>query len=124
MTILLTILPLVVAIPGWVLLALMRFSRSSILAGASTSFVELFRNLPLILVVYWAFYVMPVLLGVELSPFTTGLVALCLNVSSYNSGTFRSGINSIRKGQMEAGVALGMSRTYSKRPIRRGPVIF
>jgi ABC-type amino acid transport system permease subunit len=45
-----------------------------------------------------------------LSPFATGLVALCLNVSAYNSETFRSGINSIRKGQTEAGLALGMSR--------------
>ena len=113
LTILLTILTMVIAIPGGILLALMRLSRSRILAGASTGFVELFRNLPLILVVYWAFYVMPVLLGVELSPFTTGLVALCLNVSAYNSETFRSGINSIRKGQMEAGVALGMSRAQA-----------
>ena len=49
---------------------------------------------------------MPVLTGFGLPPFSTGLAALCLNVSAYNSETFRSGINSIRKGQSEAGLRL------------------
>ena len=43
---------------------------------ASACFVEFFRNLPLILLVYWAFYVMPVAVGVEFSAFATGLIAL------------------------------------------------
>jgi polar amino acid transport system permease protein len=110
LTILLTVLTMLFAVPGGILLALMRLSRSKLLSGMSASFVELFRNLPIILVVYWAFYVMPVFIGLELSAFTTGLVALCLNVSAYNSETFRAGINSIRKGQTDAGLALGMSR--------------
>ena len=42
--------------------------------------------------------------------FTTALVALVLNISAYNAETFRAGINSIRKGQMEAALAIGMSR--------------
>jgi len=110
MTVLLTVLTMVIAVPGGILLALMRLSNSRILATASICFVEFFRNLPLILLVYWAFYVMPVFLDIQFSAFTTGLVALCLNVSAYNSETFRAGINSIRKGQMEAGIAMGMSR--------------
>jgi His/Glu/Gln/Arg/opine family amino acid ABC transporter permease subunit len=101
---------MVIAVPGGIVLALMRNSRLKPIALFATGFVELFRNLPLLLLVYWAFYVMPVLTGFGLPPFTTGLVALCLNVSAYNSETFRSGINSIRKGQSEAGLALGMSR--------------
>jgi polar amino acid transport system permease protein len=95
----------------------MRLSHSRILSGASQAFVEFFRNLPLILVVYWAFYVMPVLLHIEFSAFATGLVALCLNVSAYNAETFRAGINSIRKGQMEAAIAVGMSRWQAMRRV-------
>ena len=110
MTVLLTVLTMLIAVPGGILLALMRLSNSRIMATASTCFVEFFRNLPLILLVYWAFYVMPVFLDIRFSAFTTGLVALCLNVSAYNSETFRAGINSIRKGQMEAGISMGMSR--------------
>jgi polar amino acid transport system permease protein len=112
-TILLTVLTMLVAVPGGILLALMRLSSMTWLARGSTAFVELFRNLPLILVVYWAFYVMPMVSGIELSAFNTGLLALCLNVSAYNSETFRAGIQSIRKGQAEAAVALGFSNTQA-----------
>ena len=77
----------------------------------------MFRNLPLILVIYWAFYVMPIVLHIEFSAFTTALVALCMNVSAYNAETMRAGINSIRKGQYEAAVALGMSRWQAMRRV-------
>ncbi|SFO56742.1 polar amino acid transport system permease protein [Variovorax sp. OK605] len=117
LTVLLTVLTMVVAVPAGILLALMRLSKSKVLSGASQAFVEFFRNLPLILVVYWAFYVMPVFLHIEFSAFTTGLVALCLNVSAYNAETFRAGINSIRKGQMEAAIAVGMSRWQAMKKV-------
>jgi His/Glu/Gln/Arg/opine family amino acid ABC transporter permease subunit len=110
-TILLTVLTMLVAIPGGFVLALMRLSSWKVVSTSSACFVELFRNLPLILVVYWAFYVMPVVSQVEFSAFGTGLLALCLNVSAYNSETFRAGIQSIRKGQYEAAMALGFSPT-------------
>ena len=112
-TILLTVLTMVVAVPGGIVLALLRLSGNRWLSGASATFVEVFRNLPLILVVYWAFYVMPIVSGIEFSAFTTGLIALCLNVSAYNSETFRAGIQSIRKGQTEAAVALGFSQSQA-----------
>jgi polar amino acid transport system permease protein len=117
LTILLTLLTMLVAVPGGIVLALMRLSRSKVLSTASACFVEFFRNLPLILVVYWAFYVMPVAVGIEFSAFTTGLIALSLNVSAYNSETFRAGINSIRRGQMEAAIAVGMSRWQAMRQV-------
>ena len=110
LTVALAVVTMLIAIPGGILLALMRLSRFRVLSVASASFVEFFRNLPLILLVYWAYYVMPITLGFALSGFTTGLVALSLNVSAYNAETFRAGIASIRKGQTEAGLALGMSR--------------
>ncbi|MBN8751982.1 MULTISPECIES: amino acid ABC transporter permease [Variovorax] len=117
LTVLLTVLTMLVAVPLGIVLALMRLSSSKALSGASQVFVEFFRNLPLILVVYWAFYVMPVLMHIEFSAFTTGLVALCLNVSAYNAETFRAGINSIRKGQMEAAIAMGMSRWQAMKKV-------
>ncbi|MBB3454350.1 polar amino acid transport system permease protein [Rhizobium sp. BK313] len=117
LTIALTAITMVIAVPGGILLALMRLSPSRILSTLSLCFVELFRNLPIILVVYWAFYVMPVLLNIEFSAFTTGLIALCLNVSAYNAEAFRAGINSIRIGQTNAGLALGLSRWQVMRKI-------
>lgn len=117
LTILLTVLTMAVAVPGGIVLALMRLSSSRVLSGASAAFVEFFRNLPLILVVYWAFYVLPVVADIHFSAFATGLVALCLNVSAYNAETFRAGINSIRKGQSEAALAVGMSRWQAMRKV-------
>jgi len=116
-TILLTLATMLVAVPGGIILALMRLSSSRLLNWISLCFVEFFRNVPLILLVYWSFYVLPVLSGLTFSPFVTGLVALALNVSAYNSETFRAGINSIRKGQREAALALGMSETEAMRKI-------
>ena len=117
LTVLLTLLTMAVAVPGGILLALMRLSRLRLAQVASAAFVEFFRNLPLILLVYWAFYVLPLLTDLALSPFATGLVALSLNVSAYNAETFRAGIASIRKGQTEAALALGMSRSEAMRKV-------
>jgi His/Glu/Gln/Arg/opine family amino acid ABC transporter permease subunit len=117
LTVALAVLTMAIAVPGGIVLALMRLSRSRLLSGASASFVELFRNLPLILVIYTAYYVMPISLGLRFSPFTTGLIALALNVSAYNGETFRAGIGSIRKGQSEAAFALGMSRWQAMRQV-------
>jgi His/Glu/Gln/Arg/opine family amino acid ABC transporter permease subunit len=117
LTVALAVLTMAIAVPGGIVLALMRLSGSRLLSGASACLVELFRNLPLILVIYTAYYVMPISLGLRFSPFTTGLVALALNVSAYNGETFRAGIGSIRKGQSEAAFALGMSRWQAMRQV-------
>jgi ABC-type amino acid transport system permease subunit len=73
--------------------------------------------MPLILVIYTAYYVLPVAIGLSFPPIVTGIVALSLNVSAYNGETFRAGIASIRKGQSEAAYALGMSRWQTNRDI-------
>lgn len=106
----LTVATMAVAVPGGIVLALMRLSPFRPLSAMSACFVEFFRNVPLILVIYWAYYILPLVSGLDLSAFATGLAALSLNVSAYNAETFRAGINSIRKGQTEAGLALGMPR--------------
>lgn len=116
-TIVLTVLTMLFATPLGILIAVMRESRFKPVALIATCYVELMRNLPIILVVYWAFYVMPIISGISFSPFMTGLVALVANNAAYNSETFRSGIRSIRKGQTEAGLALGMSEWEAFRKI-------
>jgi polar amino acid transport system permease protein len=116
-TILLTVLTMAIAVPCGVVVAALRLYAWAPVRTMATAYVELFRNLPLILVVYWAFYVLPILTGLGLSPFATGLAALALNVTAYNAETFRAGINSIRRGQFEAAMALGMSRAQALRRV-------
>ena len=110
LTIFLSVVTMLIAVPGGMALALMRLSGNRVLAAISATFVEFFRNLPLILVIYTAYYILPVSTGIRFSPIATAIVALSLNVSAYNAESFRAGIASIRKGQGEAGYALGMSR--------------
>jgi His/Glu/Gln/Arg/opine family amino acid ABC transporter permease subunit len=110
LTIFLSVVTMLIAVPGGMALALLRLSGNRVLAAISATFVEFFRNLPLILVIYTAYYILPVSTGIRFSPIATAIVALSLNVSAYNAESFRAGIASIRKGQGEAGYALGMSR--------------
>lgn len=117
LTVLLAVTTMAISLPGGIVLAMMRLSGVRVLVVVSASFTELFRNLPLILVIYTAYYVMPVATGLSLPPVVTGIVALSLNVSAYNGETFRAGIASIRKGQSEAAYALGMTRWQTMRDI-------
>jgi His/Glu/Gln/Arg/opine family amino acid ABC transporter permease subunit len=109
-TVALTVATMVLAIPGGLVLAALRLSPMVAVRAAATAFVEFFRATPLILQLYWMFYVLPVLLDIRLSAWTTGLTGLACNISAFNSETFRAGITSIRQGQWNAGLARGMSR--------------
>jgi polar amino acid transport system permease protein len=114
-TVMLTFATMALALPGGMVLTLMRMSRLAPVRALATGFVEFFRTTPIILQVYWVFYVLPVLIDFRASAFATGLIALTLNVSAFNSETFRSGINSIRAGQRNAALALGMSEWQALR---------
>ena len=109
LTIALAVATMALAIPFGLLLAFMRMSPLAPVRSLATAFVEFFRTTPVMLQVYWVFYVLPVLVDFRVDAFSAGLLALTCNVSSFNSETFRSGINSIRAGQRNAGLALGMS---------------
>ena len=116
-TFLLTVATMAIALPCGIVVAALRLYAPAPVRAVATGYVELFRNLPLILVVFWAFYVLPILTGIGLEPFATGLAALALNVTAYNAETFRAGLNSIRKGQVEAAMALGMSQVQALRRV-------
>lgn len=111
MTIWLACVTMLLAIPGGLLLALLRLSKIRPLAIAATGFVEFFRATPLILQIYWVYYVLPAYFDVQLSQIATAIVGLVCNISAFNSETFRSGIVSIRQGQWNAAYALGMTPT-------------
>jgi His/Glu/Gln/Arg/opine family amino acid ABC transporter permease subunit len=111
MTIWLTCVTMVIAVPGGLLLALMRLSGLRIVSGSATAFVEFFRATPLILQIYWVYYVLPAYFDIQLSQIATAVTGLACNISAFNSETFRSGIVSIRQGQWNAGLALGMTPT-------------
>ncbi|NGP45468.1 ectoine/hydroxyectoine ABC transporter permease subunit EhuC [Bacillaceae bacterium SIJ1] len=89
---------------------LSRVSRSKIVRGMTLTYVEFFRGTSLLVQMFWIFYVVPELFGYILSPFLAGVIALSLNYGAYASEVVRSSIEAVPKGQMEAGIALNMSR--------------
>ena len=109
MTIWLAAVTMALSVPGGLVLAFLRLSPLRAVSVPATAFVEFFRATPLILQIYWVYYVMPAYFDVRLTEFSTAIVGLTCNISSFNSETFRSGIVSIRKGQWNAGRALGMT---------------
>ena len=111
MTIWLTVVTMALALPGGLMLALLRLSPAWLVSAPATAFVEFFRATPLILQIYWAYYVLPAYFDIQLSQLSTAIVGLSCNISAFNSETFRAGIVSIREGQWNAGLALGMSRS-------------
>jgi len=77
--------------------------------------VEFIRSTPLVLQIFFVFYVGPQF-GVMLSPWTAGMIAIGLHYASYLSEVYRAGLDSVPKGQWEAATALSLSpaRTYSR----------
>ncbi len=109
-TVLLTVTTMALALPLGLFLAVVRLSPSAIVRAPAVAFVELFRATPLLLQIYWVFYVLPAVTGIAFSALGTALVGLVCNIASYNCETFRAGLLSIRRGQHHAALALGMRR--------------
>ncbi|HEY2159578.1 MAG TPA: ABC transporter permease subunit [Isosphaeraceae bacterium] len=81
-----------------------------------SAYVEVIRGTPLMLQLFVLFYVLPEL-GVMLSPWAAGIAGLAINYSAYESEIYRAGLQAIPKGQMEAALALGMSRKLALRRV-------
>ena len=98
-------------------LSLLKISRSWLLRFPAQIYIDLFRGTPLLVQVIIIFFATP-LVGIRItSLFFAGLIALSLNSSAYVAEIFRSGIQSIDKGQMEAGRASGLSYAQTMRHI-------
>jgi polar amino acid transport system permease protein len=82
-----------------------------------TFYVDSMRAIPVLVVLVWTFFALPILTGVALPPFWAALVALTVHLAAYVSEIVRAGIASIRPGQMRAALALGMSRNQAVRRI-------
>ncbi len=90
------------------LVALMRVSKVKLLRIVSTIYVQFIRGTPLLLQLFYIFYVLP-FVGIEMSPYVAGIAGLALNYGAYMSEVYRAGILSVDKGQREAAMTLGLA---------------
>jgi len=103
-----TLLGMLVAVTLGLVLALLRRARLKIISAPAALFIEFVRSTPLLVQMYFLFYVLPVT-GVQMSPLTTGILALGVHYAAYCAEVYRAGIEAVPRGQVEAATALNMS---------------
>lgn len=86
-----------------------RFSGRAVLYYPATVFVEVFRNTPVLVQIIWFFFAFPIISPFRIDAFTAATLGLTLNTIAFSSEIYRAGLQSIAKGQWEAGKALGMT---------------
>jgi polar amino acid transport system permease protein len=114
-TLILSVLGIVLAFPLSVLLALARLSPWRLLNWPATGLVYVVRGVPLLMVILWVYFLVPLLIGHNVSGFVTMLVTLVIYEGAYLSEVVRSGIEALPKGQMEAARSLGHSHLGAMR---------
>ncbi|MDC7745758.1 MULTISPECIES: amino acid ABC transporter permease [Rhizobium] len=110
MTLKLTVICIVLGCSLGFLVGLLRTSRNLALRAVAGAYVEFFRGTPVLIQLFWIFFCLPLLLGVELSNMVSGVIALTLYMGAITSETFRASLKSIGREQLDACVALGLPK--------------
>lgn len=95
---------------GGLLLGLLCMSPNALLRVPAGIFVQVIRGVPLLMVIFWMYFVMPAFLGKGFPENATVIIALTIFTSAYMSQIVRAGIEGIPKGQWEAGISGGLTR--------------
>jgi glutamate/aspartate transport system permease protein len=124
-TLKLTALAMVGGIVAGTLLALMRLSSIKAVSLFASAYVNLVRSIPLVLVIFWFYFLVPYIAAwiiganepVKVGAFTSALVTFIMFEAAYYCEIMRSGIQSIPRGQVWAGQALGMNYVQTMRNV-------
>lgn len=124
MTVLLSVASMPIAVLIGLLMALSRLYGPWYLGKPAAFYVEIVRGTPLVLQLYLIYFLVPRLLdiafpgmGLTINAFAAAVIGLAINYSAYEAEIYRGGIQSIPRGQMEAAISLGMSRSLALRRI-------
>ena len=108
-TLLVSLCAIVLSVLIGALMALAALSKRKVPQTLARLYVEIFRAIPLLVLLLWVFYGLPVVLGLQLGVFVAGVLSLALSDSAFEAEVFRAGIQSVPKGQVEAAKSLGLS---------------
>jgi len=106
-TVLLALCAIALSVVAGLLIAILGLGRHRAAVAANRIYVEAFRAVPMLVMVLWVFYGLPVVIGLKLDVFAAGVLALALCDSAFEAEIFRAGIQSIDRGQHEAADTLG-----------------
>ncbi len=117
LTIEITVISLILAMFIGLILGVFSITKSKILRAISTAFVDIIRGTPLLVQILFIYFGLPSVIDISLTAFSAGVIAITVNAAAYLVEIFRAGINSIDKGQMEAGRTIGFSYGQTMRLI-------
>lgn len=103
-------------IAGFVV-ALLRLYGPRWLKPAVVLYIDSMRAIPVLVVLVWTFFALPIVTGLTMPPFVAALIGLTVHLAAYAAEIIRAGIESVRPGQTRAALALGMSRRQLLRRI-------
>ena len=108
-----TIITIVAGMIIGLTIGLMQLTPYRILVWLGRVYVEFFRNIPLLVILLWTYYALPIFMGLNITKGWAGFVALSCYVGAFYAEILRAGVQSIEPGQTDAATAIGMS--YSQR---------
>lgn len=112
-----TSLALLFGIPLGLIFAVSRLSRFKPLSFLASFIIEFFRTTPPLVQLFWFFFALPILVDIRMTPLIASVLTFSIQSSAFFAEIFRSGIQSIDKGQWEGAKAIGMSYWQSMRRI-------
>lgn len=98
-------------------LALLRMSPRKYLAWPAGFIIEVFRTTPPLVQLFWFYFALPLMIGVEMTPFAAAVLTFSIQSAAFFAEVFRGGIVSIERGQWEAARAIGMNHRQALRRI-------
>ena len=108
-TVYISVISIILAMIIGLIVALPSLSNNKFLSYFNIAYVEIVRAIPLLVLILWIYYGLPIMTGISFSPFVSGIIALTISESAFQAEIFRAGINSINKGQYEVASSLGMN---------------
>lgn len=107
------LITLIISIPFGILVAIMKNSKNKIVSGFVKLYILIIRGTPMMLQIIFVYFAPYYLFKLNYDRFIAVIIAFVINYAAYFSEIFRSGINSIPKGQFEASFTLGFSKTQT-----------
>src|SRR5213594_358523 len=92
-----------------------RLACSRWISTPATIYVEFFRGVPLVMVIFWFWFIIPTLLGKSLPEYWVALIAFVIFEAAYLGEIVRAGVQSVPRGQVEAATAVGLTTTQTTR---------
>ena len=100
-----------------IIIGLGRLARSPLIRMPATAYVEFFRGVPLVMVIFWFWFIIPILLRVPLPEYGAALIAFVVFEAAYLGEIVRAGIQSVPRGQVEAATATGLTPAQAMRHV-------